>query len=339
MHSAIGYLPTTSVRCSPPLCTTGGCVSRSVPALCGASPRSPGAFLFLHPALAAVVDLWYRLDRRAASSLPPCPHPHSLISIRSWLKPTTRHLADPSTVSVSTGLTVYDHLTVVTCLARFRSTHTWSPRPRTDTLVSRSLWTFPVGPSLARHFRFGTHRSSRLNSTTLFHCIDLHRFSLLVLWIHLDRLHHCIANMPSLRRPRRTHRSASSIPPIRCPPAYLLFLRVPSQVSSISFLLFILARVDQDHTALPQDSPRIRSFRRPRTPSLTRSLRYRYVSLRAGCPLFTYPLIDLSGIPPRASPRFPSLLFLHRLLFQCVSRLWCVASLLPDLLRRLGVAA
>ncbi|KAH8094610.1 hypothetical protein BXZ70DRAFT_1009910 [Cristinia sonorae] len=97
-----------------------------VPAMCGASPRLLcGAFLSsLHLCLAAVVDPWYRLDRQGATSCPLSP-PFSAYIPPPAGNTSPRHLADPSNVSVSTGLTVYDHLAVVTCLARFRSTHTW----------------------------------------------------------------------------------------------------------------------------------------------------------------------------------------------------------------------
>lgn len=74
-------------------------------------------------------------------------------------------------------LMVYDHLTVVPCLApvsidahlevAVRAPIHWHQRPHGNS----PGWT----PS--RHFCLGTHPFSRLNSTTTFHiCIDLHRF-------------------------------------------------------------------------------------------------------------------------------------------------------------------
>ena len=107
-----------------------------------------GAFLpSLRPSLhAAVVDPWYRLDRAGTPPRVDLSPSLSAKLLPLWQR-ESRHLADPFNVSVSTALMVFDHLTVVPCLARLRSTLTWTLRPRTNTSVSNDASGSFVGPS------------------------------------------------------------------------------------------------------------------------------------------------------------------------------------------------
>jgi len=131
-----------------------------------------------------------------------------------------------------------------------------SCRPRTDTLVSKTLWKPPGWTLFATFLPWHAYLPfSRLNSTNDLHiCIDLHRFSSRLRTSTLTPFitHLCLrcATSQIRRRARRCVRTTSYTKSIRCPPAYCYLPFSTSYLASLTYsffsVLFILARVDLD---------------------------------------------------------------------------------------------